>query len=281
MQRINSEELGFLDEITARFPGHSFTGQSVERDGEYTQFQTFVRGYAIGPSFLADQKGKLLEYSNCVGNIPIGPYFFWSKNGSIAEERVDDFSDGSVRLIRKWDEQGRLTHEDKNPPRKPIVDISSGEAKFRSWQYVPPHPDAPGSKGHVQAVRLSDLDFGGQVTLEDFPYTGEAILLKASGATQLQTFVEGSEDGPFLIWAPSGKLILQGLRQSPHGPVGPWHEWDEEGRLLRETIYDALGNRIIARELDEHCNIVKQEKFAPTRLLTNPETGGEHPAPWL
>ncbi|OKI22041.1 hypothetical protein A6A08_20515 [Nocardiopsis sp. TSRI0078] len=75
--------------------------------------------------------------------------------------------------------------------------------------------------------------------------------------------------------------MLQGLRQNPHGPVGPWHEWDEEGRLLRETVYDALGNRIIVRELDEHCDIVKQEKFAPTKLLTDPETGEERPAPWL
>ncbi|GHC83820.1 hypothetical protein GCM10007079_25260 [Nocardiopsis terrae] len=59
-----------------------------------------------------------------------------------------------------------------------------------------------------------------------------------------------------MIWSPSGKLTLQGVHQDPYGPVGPWHEWDEQGRLLRETIYDALGNKIIHRELDENLNIV-------------------------
>ncbi|XKK42341.1 hypothetical protein HFP72_27375 [Nocardiopsis sp. ARC36] len=30
--------------------------------------------------------------------------------------------------------------------------------------------------------------------------------------------------------------------------VDPWRQWDEQGRFLRETVHDALGNRIIARE---------------------------------
>ncbi|WP_211718971.1 hypothetical protein [Nocardiopsis sp. MG754419] len=79
----------------------------------------------------------------------------------------------------------------------------------------------------------------------------------------------------------SKKIIMLGVRRSPHGPVGPWHEWDEQGRLLRETIYDALGNRIIHRELDEDQNIIRQEHFEPAALLTDARTGEQRPAPWL
>lgn len=106
-------------------------------------------------------------------------------------------------------------------------------------------------------------------------------MLGENGRKELRTFIEGLEDGPVLIWNPSGKLIAQGNRCHLYGLVGPWHEWDEQGRLLREIIYDALGNKIIHRELDENQNIVKQERFEPATLMTDPETGEQHPAPWL
>ncbi|PWV44948.1 hypothetical protein BDW27_12062 [Nocardiopsis sp. L17-MgMaSL7] len=113
------------------------------------------------------------------------------------------------------------------------------------------------------------------------PYSGEAHARTEDGGLKVWTFMEGSEDGPFTVWNASGKLILLGVRRHPYGKVGPWHEWDEEGRLLSETIYDALGNRIIHRELDENLNFVKQERFEPTTLQTDPETGRQSPAPWL
>ncbi|MBE3000122.1 hypothetical protein IDM40_15615 [Nocardiopsis sp. HNM0947] len=67
----------------------------------------------------------------------------------------------------------------------------------------------------------------------------------------------------------------------PYGRVGPWHEWDETGRLLSETVYDALGNRIIDRHFDETGNLAHEQHHEPTHLWTDPDTGQERPAPWL
>ncbi|XKK41150.1 hypothetical protein HFP72_12750 [Nocardiopsis sp. ARC36] len=124
-------------------------------------------------------------------------------------------------------------------------------------------------------------DEQGITHLDGFPFTGEVAITREDGRTEIRTLLEGLEDGPVLICTEDGKLVIQGMRRHPHGPVGPWHEWDEEGRLLRETVYDALGNRVLHRELDSHGNIVRQERFEPRTLLQSPETGEEHPAPWL
>jgi hypothetical protein len=62
--------------------------------------------------------------------------------------------------------------------------------------------------------------------------------------------------------------------------VGPWYQWDEQGRLLRETVHDALGNRIIVRGLDEVGNIAREERRPPARLAREPATGEQRPAPW-
>ena len=128
-----------------------------------------------------------------------------------------------------------------------------------------------------------DLSGGSEVDAlyKGMPFTGEAVIYENGARVGLRTFVEGSEDGPRLRWSPSGKLVAQGVFRSAIGPVGAWHEWDEEGRLLSETIYDALGNRIIFRGMDEAGNIAKEEIFPPVRLLRDSETGEERPAPWL
>lgn len=280
MKKVDADELEYLDELTVRLSGESFTGQAVEKDGEYSHYQTFTKGYALGPSYLVGGDGSLLEYANRIGNLAVGPYFTWRRDGELLEEGVLDFSDRSVRLLRKWGADGLLLHEEKNPPRDPSVDPVTGRRRFRLWRSVPPHPDAPGLDGYVEAVRLRDLDVGDRLTYRGSPYTGEAVSLEA-GKVQMRTFVEGFEDGPFLAWSTSGKLITQGLTRSPYGPVGPWHEWDEEGRLLSETVFDALGNRIIVRELDGIGNIVTQRRFRPTRLVRDGDSGEERPAPWL
>ncbi|WP_017599158.1 toxin-antitoxin system YwqK family antitoxin [Nocardiopsis lucentensis] len=137
----------------------------------------------------------------------------------------------------------------------------------------------------MRQIDINELEFPddapGTALLDGKPFTGEAVRYVDGRRVELRTFIEGTEDGPVLRWAPSGKLIGQGSGKHPHGAVGPWHEWDEEGRLLRETVYDALGNRIMTRELDRSGNIVKEERSVPTRLREDPETGEYRPAPWL
>ncbi|WP_116244585.1 toxin-antitoxin system YwqK family antitoxin [Nocardiopsis sp. FIRDI 009] len=137
----------------------------------------------------------------------------------------------------------------------------------------------------MRQIDIDELEFpgdsSGAALLDGKPFTGEAVRHADGRRVELRTFIEGYEDGPVLRWSPSGKLIVQGSRKHPHGAVGPWHEWDEEGRLLRETVYDALGNQVMTRELDRSGNIVKEERTAPTRLRQDPETGERAPAPWL
>ncbi|GAA0976561.1 hypothetical protein GCM10009551_011840 [Nocardiopsis tropica] len=137
----------------------------------------------------------------------------------------------------------------------------------------------------MQQVDIEEIDLSGgggmEALYKGMPFTGEAVIYENGARVGLRTFMEGSEDGPRLKWSPSGKLVAQGIFRSTVGPVGAWHEWDEEGRLLSETIYDALGNRIIFRRMDEAGNIAKEEVFLPERLLRDPGTGEERPAPWL
>ena len=133
----------------------------------------------------------------------------------------------------------------------------------------------------IRKIELGSGEGRSEATYEGVPFTGEAIIYENGIRVRLRTFVEGMEDWLRLEWDASGKLVRQGKFHFAHGAVGAWHQWDEEGRLLSETIYDALGNRIIVREMDESGNIGKEEIFPPERLLRDAETGEERPAPWL
>ncbi|WP_199560662.1 hypothetical protein [Nocardiopsis sp. L17-MgMaSL7] len=113
------------------------------------------------------------------------------------------------------------------------------------------------------------------------PYSGQVVRELEDRQVELTTYEEGFENGQVLIWEPGGKLVCQGIRRHKHGRVGSWQGWDEEGRLLWEKIYDALGNLILHRELDGSLNIVKQERFEPVTFMADPETGEQRPAPWL
>lgn len=133
-------------------------------------------------------------------------------------------------------------------------------------------------------MRVEDLEqriYPDEFHLHGKPFTGDAVYRCHNGETEARAVVDGREEGRVFRWSASGKLIVQGVRRHPYGPIGPWHEWDERGRLLRETIYDALGNKIIHRELDENQDIVKQERFRPETFMTDPDTGERCPAPWL
>ncbi|MFD3685006.1 hypothetical protein ACFWTE_09350 [Nocardiopsis sp. NPDC058631] len=137
----------------------------------------------------------------------------------------------------------------------------------------------------MQQVDIGEIDclegLGEKALYEGEPFTGEAIICENGISVGLRTFIEGRGGGPRLRWSPSGKLVAQGNYQFSVGPVGSWHEWDEEGSLLSEAIYDALGNLIIFRERDGFGNIGKEEVYPPVRLLRDPGTGEGRPAPWL
>ncbi|WP_435112303.1 hypothetical protein [Nocardiopsis synnemataformans] len=286
MKRISSEELEFLDEMTARIDGRGFTGCSVEHEDGETYVQTFVAGVANGPEFSLGEKGFLLEYKNAIkGGRIAGPSYEWDDEGGLKVERIEDYR-GGLRILREWNSSGVLVAEKGriSGRRKPGREAEGGD--LSPWRKVPEIVDSGSERAGVftEAVKLSGLEdrgegvgfySGGQI------FTGEACICNDGGGVEVRTFIEGMEDGVVLTWAASGKLVVQGVRRYPYGPVGPWHEWGEDGRLLRETIYDALGNKIIVREFDEAGNMAHEEKTPPTRLMRDPETGEERPAPWL
>ncbi|OOC53265.1 MULTISPECIES: toxin-antitoxin system YwqK family antitoxin [Nocardiopsis] len=289
MRRVDDEELDHLEETTAVLHGEGFTGQVVEADETEVTARTFVNGVASGPDLSWNGRGQLVSLGNlATGGLPVGPSHHWDAQGRLVFEYVNDVS-GNHRLSRRWDASGRLVSEERHEAQFGGFDPATGERVFLPWQRIRLAPDMrpPEHGGFLPAVGLdaltvSDVEgLGRRVLLKGTPYTGEAVTRDRRGRAQMHTFVEGVEDGPTLTWAPSGKLVIQGITQHPHGPVGPWHQWDEQGRLLREIVHDALGNRVIVRELDRSGNITREERRPPTRLARDPETGAEHPAPWL
>lgn len=50
-----------------------------------------------------------------------------------------------------------------------------------AWRHIPPHPDKPGLNGYTEVPASRDLEFGGQVTHQGVPYSGEAISLGDDG----------------------------------------------------------------------------------------------------
>lgn len=285
-KEIDSDDLDYVDDTTAILDGEGFTGRVVEDSGPQVAVQYFMRGLAEGPDYVLAYDGMMLSYANCYNGGPwVGPRHEWDGEGNLRLEAVTD-SQGNKRVLRHWDEHGRLTLNEEKPPERGMVDSHTGEPRRLPWRQMTPsseHGD-PGVMKFLEAVDFGLLDFDGKESLAIYqgnPYTGEAFVLGAEGRFEARTFMEGVEDGPFTVWAPSNKLIVLGVLRHPYGPVGPWHEWGEDGRLLRETIYDALGNKIIVREFDEAGNMAHEEKTPPTRLMRDPETGEERPAPWL
>lgn len=233
--------------------------------------------------------GQLAGLENVsTGGMPVGPAHYWNTEGRLVFEYIDD-AYANHRLSRRWDSSGRLISEEHHEAQFGGTDTATGEEVFIPWQPIrlAPGMRAPEHGDSLPAVSAADLTtadvegLGRRVLHDGKPFTGEAVTLDRRGRVEMRTFVEGVEDGPTLTWAPSGKLVIQGITQRPHGPVGPWHQWDEQGRLLREVVHDALGNRVIVRQLDQAGNIAHEERRPPTRLARDPRTGREHPAPWL
>ncbi|GHD35118.1 hypothetical protein [Nocardiopsis kunsanensis] len=115
----------------------------------------------------------------------------------------------------------------------------------------------------------------------DRPYWGFLATAEDGGRTRVRSVLDGREEGPVWGSESSGELVLQGMLHHAYDQVGPWHEWDGTDHLLSETSYDALGNRITDRRLDDAGNVAHEERYDPVRLWRAPDTGEDRPAPWL
>lgn len=289
MRRVDHRELEFPEGGRTTLLGRPFTGQAITEGTTETSAQTFIEGIESGPELSWHNDGQLLSLNHTSpGGMPVGPLHHWDTEGRLTYEHIND-PFANQRVIRNWDTSGRLISEERHQRLFASHDPRTGRKVFLAWHRLrvsaamrhPAHqeflvvPD-------VNDLTVEDVEgLGRRVLYDGAPFTGEAVTRDRHGRTEMHTFVEGVEDGPTLTWAPSGKLVIQGITQRPHGPVGPWHQWDEQGRLLREVVHDALGNRIIVRQLDEAGNIAREERRPPARLARDPETGREHPAPWL
>jgi antitoxin component YwqK of YwqJK toxin-antitoxin module len=289
MNTIDHAHLVFDEDGIALLDGSPFTGTAVRAGEEEVRSQVYVDGFMEGPSATWDGNGQLVALG-CVygGGMRVGAFHRWDPTGALVLEEVDDVA-GNRRLTRAWDPAGRLTREERHERLFASADPETGRKVDLAWQKlrVSARMAQPRNQEFLIVPDLEDLTVveapgtERRVLFEGAPYTGEAVTDDGRGGVQMHTFVEGVEDGFTLVWSPGGKLVLQGITRRPHGPVGPWHHWDEQGRLLRETVHDALGNRVIVRELDETGDIVREEHRPPTRLARHPGTDEELPALWL
>ncbi|WP_433699778.1 hypothetical protein [Nocardiopsis sp. CA-288880] len=280
---VDFEALEFPDEWSAEYDGAPFTGYSLEKEDGYSSFQLFISGKANGPDYILTKVGFLVSCGNRtrIGRL-LGASYDWDVDGNLISETIKD-EEGVVHIDRRWESSGALV-EGSDCISRNIT--GRGSEASAPWLRTPPvvAPQDAQSGRFSEAVSVEGLEISPEnqaLLLHGENFTGRAFHQETDGRSETYTVVDGFEHGPVLKWSASGRLVTQGLRRHPHGAVGPWHEWDEEGRLLSETIYDTLGNRIIHRELDDQCNIVRQERFEPRTLLRSPETGEEHPAPWL
>lgn len=280
LQVVRAEDIGYPDESSVMIDGNAFTGILIEEDSTSISYhRTVVRGRNDGPCYYRRDNGTLAEYGNYYGGLDRGPSHEWDEHGNLIDEAFETFDSSYIR--RTWDTSGRLINEDIPNDKREDNNRKFNEFTSSPRLRIPSHPDSPGPEGRIEAVRLNDLEFGELVNYSGKPYTGKSISFSDSGVIEVRNFIEGWEFGPYWMWSPKGNLILQGVHCHRSRKVGPWHEWNEQGHLLHETIYDSLGNRIIHRKLDENQNIIKQEYFDPTTLMTDPETGEQRPAPWL
>ncbi|WP_017574038.1 toxin-antitoxin system YwqK family antitoxin [Nocardiopsis halotolerans] len=289
MNTISQELLEFTEDDTALLNGSPFTGNAVTVTEEEVRSQVFVDGLMEGPSASWSGNGQVTALG-CVygGGMPVGALHRWDSAGALTLEEISDVA-GNQRVIRTWGPDGRLVSEERHGRLFRSFDPETGRKVFLAWQKlrVSTAMEHPAHQEFLVVPDVADLTVGdvegvGRLVLfGGAPHTGEAVTRDGRGRVEMHTFVEGVEDGPTLTWSSGGKLVVQGITRYPHGPVGPWHEWDERGRLLRETVHDALGNRVIIRELDGAGNIAREERRPPGRLLRDPETGEEYPAPWL
>lgn len=289
MIKANEVDIDFPEDGLAYCHGEAFTGYSIDHDRDFVGFTSFIDGFQFGLSCEINKKtGFLATFSPLeFGGMYIGGLLEWSECGRLEFETISGFN-SSNRVLREWRDDGSLKSDRREKGiayNKIFEDLSVG---FVPWMKNP-KPSVGGN------VRNYNFDFNvmtseGEVRWdsldERFRLRGEAfwghlLSLTDEGCTRARQVLDGREEGPVWEWSPVGKLVLQGVLHHPYGRVGPWHEWDETGRLVSETIYDALGNRIIDRRLDEVGNIAHEERYEPVRLWRDPETGNERPAPWL
>ncbi|XKK37174.1 hypothetical protein HFP72_20010 [Nocardiopsis sp. ARC36] len=134
----------------------------------------------------------------------------------------------------------------------------------------------------MRRVDEEDLEYPDDLTalLDGKPFTGQAVEYDDGNPVELMTYVGGVENGPRLTWSPNnGQLVVQGNMRYPH-PVGPWHYWDEDGKLARERIFDTAGNLRIMRTWDEAGNLTSEERYEPEVGLRNQATGEENVLRW-
>lgn len=283
LNTVDEEEMDSIDMYGAVHQGRGFTGYLREFDSGFINYETYINGISRGPDYVIDGEGVLDSfYHKSVGQIVLGGLYRWGQDGELLSEKIIDDA-GRVRTLKEWDRSGGLIVSKVGPEMAALAD---SENKMESWkslpQIYPPEEVKPGQ--FAMTVSADHLEFDGtrdRYMLNGHDYTGNIYYENPAGTVEVRTMVHGSHEGSVFRWSARGIVIAQGMCRHPYGLVGPWHEWDELGLLLREIIYDAVGNKIIHRELDEAQNIVSQEYFDPITLMTDPETGEKYPAPWL
>ena len=269
------DDLDFLDEFTAESEGEPFTGYSVDHDPPLGfDVVTVLNGTKRGAEYIVDERsGVLREFGAYLyGNICFGGSYQWDSEGNLRSE-TNFRLPGTSGSKRQWDADGRLVSEEPDP--SPHVWNGAHVAVFGDQS----PSETPGFG--LTSRRIGWDEAEQRFVDGDLPYWGFLATAEDGGRTRVCLVLDGREEGPVWESESSGKLVLQGMLHHAYGQVGPWHEWDETGRLLSETIYDALGNRIIDRRLDEAGNIAHEERYEPTRLWRDRDTGEERPAPWL
>lgn len=134
----------------------------------------------------------------------------------------------------------------------------------------------------MRRVDEEDLEYPDDLSayVDGKPFTGEAVEYDDGQPVELMTYVGGVENGPRLTWSPNnGQLVVQGTMRYPH-PVGPWHYWDENGKLARERILDTAGNLRLMRTWDETGRLTSEERYEPEVGLRDPLTGEQSVLRW-
>lgn len=218
-------------------PGASYTGawNNWEQDGRLVSTYSYRNGVRDGDYVTYDETGRVVstgQYRNGgfdgVQKIDRGGGFRTEivyRDGKLEGTETTWYPNGQIAVQAHYANgvmEGPMTAYAENGMIQSVAPYSGGRLEGIAQTF---HPD-----GKVQSAEAYSGD----------ALNGRSAFYRPDGSLEMELrYRDGAMDGVQAWYAPDGKRKVKEFRARLGEPDGEWKEWDEEGKLTVDEVYEA------------------------------------------
>ncbi|WP_405804588.1 toxin-antitoxin system YwqK family antitoxin [Streptomyces sp. NBC_01187] len=247
---LPQDETEMCTDLMLYHDGAAFTGvnYTVSEEGRLLDETSYWWGAQDGPDLEWWPSGLIRAEGVRRHGVAVGWWREWYEDGWPAEESL---LAEEVQVRRRWSADGEL-----------VMDFVSSRPEARKAAETHPARRRRTTERCLRTDELGTYDWF-VAGYEGAPFTGIAVECDRDGRLLGTTsYREGIEDGVRLELWPTGRKREQGSCRAGV-VVGWWCQWDSDGNLVEETLFDDDGKHLLIRRWGDDGALAR-DSVAPT-----------------